>query len=113
MQHLPQLALASRRDGKAAAADKILLEIGHDQALCAQDAGGPGHDDLAHVERSGHIRSVQRTGTAERHQRIVTWVVAAFDRDLAHRPHHVRDDDPQNTERGLLDAETKPVCRRA
>ena len=93
----------------AFARDEVLLEIGDDQTLRAQDPRRRGHEDLANPERERDIARVQRSGASEGHEGEFPRVVSPLHRDGADRSHHVGHDDAEHAMRGAFDVESEPL----
>ena len=91
----------------AIARHEILLEIGDDQTLRAQNPRRHGHEDLAHPERDRDIPGMQRPGATEGHQGELARVVSALHRYGADRAHHVGHHDAEHAVRGALDVESE------
>ena len=78
-----------------------------DQAVGRDHAGIGRHDNGGNAELLGDARGMQRARAAERHQRIVAWIAAAFGRDELDGAHDIGVGELQCRRCSLLDAEAK------
>ena len=88
-----------RRDSSKAA---LLLHVRYKHAVRAEGTGIAGNENAADAELGCDHSGDGRAHAAERHERKFARIVTAFDRDGAHRHHHVGDEHAQNTP-GRLD----------
>jgi hypothetical protein len=95
---------ARRRRDEAYGLDVVAAQVGGQGAPRREDAGVPRHEDAPHAERIGQLARVHARGAAERDQRVLARVVAAFDRDSADGPLHAGVDDADDVLRRRLDA---------
>ena len=85
----------------------LVLHVGLQQPHRRGDAGGHRHDDLLRRDRLGERDTVQRAGAAERHEREFPRIDAARHRVGADGQRHVRVDDLDDAERGVLDRQAE------
>ena len=88
-----------RRDSSKAA---LLLHVRYKHAVRAEGTGIAGNENAADAELGCDHSGDGRAHAAERHERKFARIVTAFDRDGAHRHHHVGDEHAQNAP-GRLD----------
>ena len=86
------------RDVRVAA---LLANVGHQHAVGAERAGIARDQNPADAELGRDPAGDRRSHAAERHQRELARVVAALDRDRAHRHHHVGGEHGENAPRRL------------
>ena len=90
----------------------VVLEVGYQHALGAEDRRFARHEERADVELARDRRGVQRAGAAGDDEREVAWIEAAAHAHVAHPGRHRHADQVVDACRGLLDAELERRCER-
>ena len=93
-------------------ADDVVLEVGCDQPLSAQDSGRGRYHELRNAERPGDFARVQRARAPERQQTVVARIVAALDRNRADGAHHVGRHNFDDAQGGPFDGEAEALSNR-
>jgi len=99
--------LVERRHREQVGARIVVLNVGHQQAESAEQAGAGGHDHPREAHCTRKLGGVQRTGAAEGDKRVVARIAAALHRDRAHCADDVRCPDRIDSVRRIFDRETQ------
>ena len=99
--------VAVSKSGLVVRAHVIVPQVGHQHAEGGEVTGHAGHDQRRDVQFARDFGRVQPAGAAESEEGEVARIVAARNRDAAHRERHLRDRDLDDAERGFIDGDAE------